>query len=65
MNVSICKDNEHIDNDTNLFDECLHKGDEIIIERFNILRGLLKEIKKCKIRAAVQLKKKRLDSNIP
>ena len=44
MNVSICKDNEFIDKDINLFDDCLHKDDEIISERLNIIFGLLKEI---------------------
>ena len=46
MNVSICTDNEHIETDINLFDECLHKDDEIISERLHILYGLLKEIEK-------------------
>lgn len=46
MNVSICKDNEHIESDINLFDECLHKDDEIISERLNILSGLFKELEK-------------------
>jgi len=45
MNVSICKDNEYIESDINLFDDCLHKDDEIISERLNVLSGLLKEIK--------------------
>ena len=46
MNVSICKDNEHIEDDINLFDRSLHEDDEIISERLNVLSGLLKEIKK-------------------
>jgi hypothetical protein len=46
MNVSICNDNEHIESDINLFDECLHKDDEIISERLNILSELLKELEK-------------------
>ena len=46
MNVSICKDNDHIESDINLFDECLHKDDEIISERLNILSGLLKGLEK-------------------
>lgn len=46
MNVSICKDNEYIESDIDLFDECLNEDDEIISERLNILDGLLKEIKK-------------------
>ncbi len=45
MNVSICKDNDYIENDIDLFDGCLHKDDEIISERLNVLSGLLKEIK--------------------
>jgi hypothetical protein len=45
MNVSICKDNEQIENDINLFDDTLHKDDEIISERLNVLYGLIKEIK--------------------
>ena len=46
MNVSICRDNEHIESDINLFDECLHKDDEIISERLNVLSELLKELEK-------------------
>ena len=46
MNVSICRDNEHIEGDIELFDECLHRDDEIISERLNKLYGLLKEIEK-------------------
>jgi hypothetical protein len=45
MNVSICTDNEQIENDLKLFDDTLHKDDEIISERLNVLYGLLKEIK--------------------
>ncbi|MCP4350730.1 MAG: hypothetical protein GY795_35120 [Desulfobacterales bacterium] len=44
MNVSVCKDNEHIESDINLFDECLRKDDEIISERLNVLSRLLKEL---------------------
>ena len=44
MNVAVCKDNEHIESDLDLFDECLRKDDEIISERLNVLAGLLKEI---------------------
>ena len=46
MNVSICKDNEQIEGDTNLFDEYLHKDDEIISERLKVLSGLLKELER-------------------
>jgi hypothetical protein len=45
MNVSVSTDNEHIDTDINIFDDCLHKDDEIISERLNVLYDLLKEIK--------------------
>ncbi len=44
MNVSICDNNEYIDKDIELFDECLHKDDEIISERLNTIAGLLKEL---------------------
>ena len=44
MNVSICKDNEYIENDINLFDDCLSKDDEIISERLNTMFGLLQEL---------------------
>jgi hypothetical protein len=45
MNIAVCQDNEYIESDINLFEECLHKDDEIISERLNILYKLLKEIK--------------------
>ena len=45
MNVSICIDNEFIESDIDLFEECLQKDDEIISERINMLYGLLKELK--------------------
>ncbi len=44
MNVSICTDNEHIEDDINLFDKCLHKDDEIINERLHALSKLIKEL---------------------
>jgi hypothetical protein len=46
MNVAVCTDNEHIESDMKLFDECLHKDDEIIGERLNVLYELLKQVKK-------------------
>jgi hypothetical protein len=46
MNVSICKDNEHIESDIKLFDDCLHKDDEIISERLKVLSELLKELER-------------------
>lgn len=44
MNVSICTDNNQIESDLNLFDECLHKDDEIISERLRMLSGLLRDL---------------------
>jgi hypothetical protein len=44
MNMAICSDNHHIEGDIELFDEVLHKDDEIISERLRILAGVLREI---------------------
>jgi len=44
MNVSICTDNDMIESDLNLFDDCLREDDEIISERLNQIYGLLKEL---------------------
>lgn len=44
MNVSVCTNNEYIESDTKLFEECLHKDDEIISERLHVLSQLLKEM---------------------
>jgi hypothetical protein len=44
MNVSICTDNNFIDEDIKLFDECLHRDDEILSERLHMLSSLLKEL---------------------
>ena len=44
MNAAICTDNEHIEEDIKLFDDCLHKDDEIIGERLQRLAGILKEL---------------------
>lgn len=44
MNVSICLDNEHIQEDLELFDDRLHQDDEIISERLRTLSGLLKQM---------------------
>ncbi len=44
MNVSVCTDNEHINDDIILFDNCLHKDDEILSERLNVLSALLKDL---------------------
>ncbi|MFC2084995.1 DUF6530 family protein [Bacteroidota bacterium] len=44
MNVSVCTDNEYLEEDTKLFDDCLHKDDEIISERLHTLSRLLKDL---------------------
>jgi len=44
MNVAICTDNDHIESDIELFDQCLHKDDEILAERMRILKSLLDEL---------------------
>ncbi len=44
LNVAICTDNPHIDGDIDLFDECLHRDDELIGERLRRLSALLKEL---------------------
>jgi len=44
MNVAICEENDHIAGDMELFDDCLHKDDELLSERLRILSGLVKEL---------------------
>ncbi|MCK5816700.1 MAG: hypothetical protein KAH15_01720 [Candidatus Marinimicrobia bacterium] len=44
MKVAICTDNDHIESDIELFDQCLHKDDEILAERMRILKSLLNEL---------------------
>lgn len=44
MTVSVCTDNDKIDEDIGLFDECLHRDDELISERMDVLRRLLSEL---------------------
>jgi hypothetical protein len=44
MNVELCTDNEHLDEDIKLFDDCLHQDDEIISERLHRLSATLKEL---------------------
>ncbi len=44
MNFSICSENEQIEDDIKLFDECLHKDDEIFSERLKVLADLLREL---------------------
>ncbi len=44
MNASVCLDNENIEEDMKLFDDCLHQDDEIIGERLRVLQRLLAEL---------------------
>jgi hypothetical protein len=44
LNVSLCLDNENIEEDIELFDDCLHKDDEILSERLHTLSRILKEM---------------------
>ena len=44
MNVAVCTGNDHIEEDMTLFDDCLHKDDEIIGERLKMLASLLKQL---------------------
>ncbi len=44
MNFSLCPENEHLLEDMELFDQCLHKDDEILSERLNVLAGIIKEL---------------------
>lgn len=44
LDVAVCAENEFIDQDIQLFDDCLHQDDEIIAERLARLSGLLREL---------------------
>ena len=44
MTVSVCTDNERIDEDIQLFRQCLSDDDELIGERLRTLSGILKEM---------------------
>jgi hypothetical protein len=44
LNVAVCRDNPHIDEDTTLFEDCLRQDDEIISERLRVLTALLKKL---------------------
>jgi len=44
LNVAACIDNNHISEDLKLFDDCLHKDDEIIGERLKTFSSLLKQL---------------------
>ena len=44
LNLSLCLDNQNIEEDIELFNDCLHKDDEILSERLYTLSRMLKEI---------------------
>jgi hypothetical protein len=44
LNFALCTDNEYLTEDMKLFDECLHKDDEILSERMRMLSKILKEM---------------------
>jgi len=44
MTVSVCTDNDRIDEDIQLFRDALAKDDELLGERMNMLSGILKEL---------------------
>ncbi|MCF7885511.1 MAG: DUF6530 family protein [Candidatus Marinimicrobia bacterium] len=46
MNVSIDSNNEYIEEDIDIFDNCLHQHDEIISESSNRIYQLIKDFKK-------------------
>ena len=44
MDITVCTDNAYIDEDLALFDDCLHRDDELISERLSALAAQLKEL---------------------
>ncbi len=44
MSVAVCTDNEHIDEDLELFRQALSRDDELLGERMAVLSRLLKEL---------------------
>jgi hypothetical protein len=44
MSVSVCTENEMIDDDIKLFAQCLSEDDELLSERLHILARMLKEM---------------------
>lgn len=44
MSVDVCTDNEKIDGDIKLFQQCLSDDDEMLSERFRALSAILKEM---------------------
>ena len=43
LRVSVCTDNDMIDQDVDLFQQCLSQDDELISERLRALAALLRE----------------------
>ncbi len=44
MSVDICTSNERIDEDIQLFRDCINKDDEMISERLKVLAGVLRDM---------------------
>jgi hypothetical protein len=44
MNVSVCTENRMIEDDIELFEQCLARDDEIISERINVLKSLINDL---------------------
>ncbi|MDD3096083.1 MAG: DUF6530 family protein [Candidatus Neomarinimicrobiota bacterium] len=44
LNVALAEENSQIAGDIELFEEALHRDDEILSERLNVLHGLLNEL---------------------
>lgn len=44
MTISVCTENEHIDDDMKLFRQALEQDDELLAERLHMLSRLLKEM---------------------
>lgn len=47
MTIEVCTDNEHIDEDIQLFDAAMRKQDERVSERLHVLARTLKEMGYC------------------
>lgn len=44
MNVAVCTQNEHIDEDIRLFEQAMNQDDELLGERLGVLARLLREM---------------------
>lgn len=44
MNVAVCTQNEHIDEDIRLFEQAMNRDDELLGERLHVLSRLLREM---------------------